>query len=141
MLLQESGQRALQLTGAVPVDETHDPLIGQQRLVEKPLRARDGFVDAAADDVEIGRGRLARLQFHMYFDAAAGGRGSCAGDQTQVAEAGAHPLAAHVEVRRAVVNRGDDRFEPEAADDHAVAHRHPAVRGVRSAERGRVGIV
>ena len=52
-------QRALQLTGAVAVNEPDASLIGQQRLVEKPLGARQRFVDRAADDVQIGR-RAAR---------------------------------------------------------------------------------
>src|SRR5262245_7887980 len=55
MLLQKPGQRALELTGTVAVDESHDAAIGQERLVEKSFGARNGLVDRAADDVEITR--------------------------------------------------------------------------------------
>ena len=51
----------------------------------------------------------------------------------QVADARAHALAPHVEVRGAVVNRRDDRFEAQAADDHAVAGRDMADGGWRMA--------
>src|SRR5436190_1555305 len=61
MLLQEPGQRAFQLSGAVPMNQAHDALIRQQRFVEEPFGARDRLVDAAADHVQIGRARLARL--------------------------------------------------------------------------------
>ena len=69
MLLEKSAQRPLQLAGAVAVNQPDGPLIGQQRLVEEPLRARDRFVHAAADHVQIRRRRLARLQLDIDLDA------------------------------------------------------------------------
>ena len=45
-----------------------------------------------------------------------------AADDPQIAEARAHPFAAHVELRRAVVDRRHHALEPQAADHHAVAH-------------------
>ena len=48
MLLQEPAQRPLQLAGAVAVNEPHGALIGQQRFVEEPLRARDRLVHACS---------------------------------------------------------------------------------------------
>src|SRR5207248_9931474 len=65
MLLEKPGQRALQLTGAVPVNEADDALIAQERLVEKPLRAGERFVHRAADHVEVGRRGVARLQLDV----------------------------------------------------------------------------
>ena len=41
-------------------------------------------------------------------------------DQAEIADAGAHALAADVELRRAVVNRRDDRFQSEASHDDAI---------------------
>ncbi len=57
MLLQKAGERPLELPGAVSVDQPHDPLIGQQRLVEEPLGPGDRFVDGAPDHVQVGRRR------------------------------------------------------------------------------------
>src|ERR1051326_3012409 len=69
MLLQEAGERALQLTGAVPVNQTDDALIHEQRLVEETFGAGQGFIDGAADHVQIQRGRFARLKFDVDVDA------------------------------------------------------------------------
>ena len=54
MLLQKICQRAFQLPGAVPVNEANRPVIGQQRLVEKPFGAGDRLIHRAADDVQVG---------------------------------------------------------------------------------------
>src|SRR5262245_7404274 len=72
MLLQNSCQSSLELTSSVPVDQTHCSLIREQRLVEKPFRQRDGFVDRAADDVQVCDGRLTRLQVEVDLHAASG---------------------------------------------------------------------
>src|SRR5512142_93977 len=120
MLLEEAGERTLQLTRAVSVNEAHDALIGQERFVEEPLRARDRFVDRAADHIQIRRRRVARLERDR--DVHPGRRGSRrVADEAQVAQARAHPLPADVEIRGAVVKAGDDGFEAEAADDDAIA--------------------
>ena len=55
MLLQESGERTLQLTGAVSMNEADDVLIAQERFVEEALRARDRLIHGAPDDVQVCR--------------------------------------------------------------------------------------
>src|SRR3954469_14483239 len=125
VLLQKSGERALQLAGAVAVDQAQHALIGQQRLVEEPLRARQRLVHGAADDIQIRRRRFTRLQLDVHIDAR---RRRRAADHLQIADAGAHPLAADVEIGGAIVNRGDGRFEAEAADDDAGTDRDQAGR-------------
>jgi hypothetical protein len=127
MLLKEAGERPLQLTGSVTVNHADRPLIGQQRFIEEPLGARQRFVDAAPDDVQICGGRVARLQIDGDLDLSGSRR--CAADDLQIANARPHPFAADVDLGGVVVNGGDDPFEAEAADDHAIANRRLPRRG------------
>ena len=50
-----------------------------------------------------------------------GRRRRCGADHLQAAHVRAHPLAADVDVRAAVVHAGDNTFQSEAAHDHTVA--------------------
>src|SRR5262249_37622714 len=102
MLLQKSCQNSLKLTNPITVNQTHSSLIYQQRLVEKPFRPRDGFVDGAADDVQIGDGRFTRMQVEVNLDTACGCRRRT-GNHAQIPHARAHSLATDVELRGAVV--------------------------------------
>ena len=126
MLLQEPGERALQLARPVSVDEPDRPLIGQQRLIEKPFGPRDRFVNGAADDVQVGRGAVARLQLDA--DASRSTPLPAPPSTRRSRTAGAHAFAAHVEVGRAVVHGCHDGLQPEAADDHAVADHRRVLR-------------
>ena len=121
-LLQKARERPFELPGAIPVDHAHDALIAEQRFVQEALRACDGFVDAASDDVQIGRRAVARLQLHLDVDSS-GPRRRPRAQHPQIADTRAHPLATDVEVRGAVVHRRHHPFEPEAADHDAVANR------------------
>src|SRR4029078_999516 len=94
MLLQESGERALQLPGPVAVDQADDALIGEDRFVEEAFGAGNRFVDGAANHVEIRRARVARLQVDV--DAHLLRRRLAAANALQVTDAGAHPLAPNV---------------------------------------------
>src|SRR5262249_49050924 len=100
MLLEKPGERTLQLAGAIPMNNPNDPLISQNGLVQKPLCPSDRFVDAASYYVQIGGSRFTWLQLHVDVHTRRGRRGA---DHAQIANAGTHPLAANVEVRRTVV--------------------------------------
>ena len=104
MLLQESGQRPLQLSGAVAVnqpDDRADRSAATRRETApraRSLRPRVQPITFRSDGV-VSRGCSSTL----HVDARRRG-GAAAADDAQVADAGAHPLAAHVELRRAVVH-------------------------------------
>ena len=122
------------------MDEPNHALIGQQRLVEESLRAGDRFVHGAADHVQVGGRRVARLQFDVDVDAR-GCRRRAAVHDAQIAEARPHPFAADVEIRRSIVNARDNRLETEAAHDHAIARgRQAAGRDRRVAFRPGLGL-
>src|SRR5436190_481741 len=131
MLLQKPGQRAFELAGTVSVNQANDTLIGEQRFIEEPFGARQCLVDAAADHVEIGRARRARLKLDVDVDLRC--RVRRRGDHAQVVDARAHPLAADVDVDAAVVNGGDDALQAEPADEHAITNTGWRVVGDRSA--------
>src|SRR5581483_3345105 len=131
MLLQEAGQRALQLTGAVAVNQPHDALIAEERFVEKPFRARDRFVDRAADHVEIAGHPFARLEIHLDADFRFRRRTA---DDPQLARARAHPLAADIEFGGPVVDGSHRRFEAETAYDDAITNSDIADCGLRIAD-------
>ena len=67
-----------------------------------------------------------RLQLHMYFD----GRGRLrTADDTKIADAGAHALAADVEFGRSVMHGGDGTFKTEAAENNTIADGRRGARG------------
>src|SRR4051812_29584873 len=55
MLLEEAGEGAFQLSGAVAVNEAERALIAEQRLVEESLGARERFINSAANHIQIHR--------------------------------------------------------------------------------------
>ncbi len=65
MLLEKSSQGALELACAVPMNDPHDALIAQERLVEKPLRTCEGRVHRAADHVQVAADIFSRLQIDV----------------------------------------------------------------------------
>ena len=90
-------------------------LIGQQRFVQESLGPRERFVHAASDDVQVRRlvvSRGCRSTWTLTF-----ARPPARRQRPGVAQARAHALAAHVEIGGTVVDRRDDGFESEAADD------------------------
>ena len=136
MALKKAGQGALQLSGAVPVDEPQRALIVQQRLVQKPLRPRERFVDGQADHVQIRYRGAARPELDVHAHRC--GRSGAArrgGEHPQVPDACTHVLAAHIDLGRAVVDGRDHALQAEAADGHTVAHAGPST-GRRKGRRG-----
>jgi len=121
MLLQKPGKRSLQLAGAIAVDESHRAVIGQQGLVEKSLGLRKRFVDSASDDVQIRHRGVARLKGDVHSHVSLG-RQLRPADDAQIANAGAHPLAAHIEFRGAVVYCRDDSFDAKSTEHDPVAY-------------------
>src|SRR5262245_40110302 len=129
MLLEKSRERPTKLTGAVTMNHTNDPLIGEERFVQESLRARERFVHAATDDVEIRDGRLARLKLHMNADAWRGGRPPF--EHAKLAQTGTHSFAADVDFCRAVMDRRDGSLQPERTDRHPAADGGCMMRGSR----------
>src|SRR5262249_55841648 len=121
MLLQKSRQRALQLAGTVTVNEPDDALVAQQRFVKKTLRPRERLVDAATDDIQVGRPRLAWLKLDVDVDARDWRRATP--DDSQVAQARSHPFPAHIELGGPIMDRCDERFETQSVDDNPIADR------------------
>src|SRR3954469_12842010 len=62
---QKLADRATELPGAVPVNDSHRFQLTEHRSVEKFLDARDGFVSVRTDDVQLGERTFARLQVHV----------------------------------------------------------------------------
>ena len=59
MLVQVLDDRFFQTAGAEAVNHPHDPLLGEQALVEKLLEPIDRLIDRAADQQQFaGRARL-----------------------------------------------------------------------------------
>ena len=66
MSFQKTADRLLQLAGAVAVDDAHGALIGDERLVEEPLRARKRLVNRQPDHVEIRQHAFARHKIDVH---------------------------------------------------------------------------
>ena len=71
------------------------------------------------------RRRASRLELDVHADFRRSRRrrsGGC--NHAQVARAGAHALAADVELRRAIVQPGDDGFQSQRPEDDAITDAH-----------------
>src|SRR4051812_34601353 len=80
MVLQEVGDGAAQLPGAVTVDDAQLAVIRDGRLVHELVKTVQRFVHRAADDVQFGEGSLPRGQIDADVNPArtrSGGTASC----------------------------------------------------------------
>ena len=112
MVLQEGGDGAAQLPGAVAVNDAHLLLIGHVVSSRNFSSRVNRLVHRAADHVQLGQRPFARLQIDIDTSPVAGAARAPAADRPQVLQLRPQALAAHVDLRLLAVHLDDRAFEP-----------------------------
>ena len=134
MVLEERGDRAAQLAGAVAVDDAQLAHVGDGRFVEELLERASSASSTVQPMTFSSESRPSRgLQVDVDAATCAPLRRSRPPIDPQVAQRRAQPLAADLDFGVLAVNRDDDAFEAEPADDHA----SPGPTGAGCARRSR----